>query len=130
MKGDFSRLTFDRAKQYTAVLQQQGRVLSDADWNEAEALDFARSAQLASEAIGATGAPKLDAGFDITPVGNDLRIGPGRYWVDGIVCVNPADTMYSNQPDYPVAVIPPADGVGLYVVYLDVWQRHITALED
>ena len=34
MKGDFSRLTFDRAKHYSGVRMQQGRVQLDADWNE------------------------------------------------------------------------------------------------
>ena len=33
MNGDFSRLTFDRRNHYSAVLQQQGRVGTDADWN-------------------------------------------------------------------------------------------------
>ena len=31
MKGDFSRRTFDPRKHYSAVLQEQGRVLTDAD---------------------------------------------------------------------------------------------------
>ncbi len=130
MKGDFSRLTYDRAKRYTAVLQQQGRVLSDADWNEAEAIESGRIEQLGAEVIGPTGAPKTDAGFDITPAGGDLIIGHGRYWVDGIACVNPADTPYSDQPDFPAAVVPPPEGAGLYVAYLDVWRRHITVLDD
>ncbi|MGH7467349.1 MAG: DUF6519 domain-containing protein [Longimicrobiales bacterium] len=130
MKGDFSRLTHDRNKRYTAVLQQQGRVVSDADWNEAGAIGNTRVEQLASEAIGATGAPKATAGFDITPAAADLLMGAGRYWVDGILCVNDAGTLYSNQPDFPAATVPPPEGIGLYVAYLDVWQRHVTALDD
>lgn len=34
MKGDFSRIRFNPAKQYTSVLEQQGRVSLDADSNE------------------------------------------------------------------------------------------------
>jgi len=34
MKGDFSRLRFRPDKNYTSVLQQQGRVALDADANE------------------------------------------------------------------------------------------------
>ena len=34
MKGDLSRDTFDRARHYSAVRLQQGRVVTDADWNE------------------------------------------------------------------------------------------------
>lgn len=130
MKGDFSRVTYDRRKRHTAVLLQQGRVVTDADWNEAEAIAGGRLEELAAEAIGPTGAPKSEAGFDITPAGADLLIGKGRYWVDGIRCINDTDTLYTAQPDHPAAVLPPPGGTGLYVVYLDVWQRHITALDD
>ena len=130
MKGDYSRLTHDPARRFTAVLLQQGRVVSDADWNESEAIAGARLETATAEAIGPTGAPKSDPGFDITPVGGDLQIGGGRYWVDGILCVNPADTMYSAQADYPLALLPPAGGIGLYVAYLDVWSRHLTALDE
>ena len=34
MRGDFSRIRFNRLKGYTAVLEQQGRVALDADANE------------------------------------------------------------------------------------------------
>jgi hypothetical protein len=34
MPDDFSRTTFDRSKHYRAVILQQGRVQTDADWNE------------------------------------------------------------------------------------------------
>ncbi len=39
MKGDFSRLRFDRARNYTSVLAQQGRVQLDSDANEQRAID-------------------------------------------------------------------------------------------
>ena len=34
MAGDYSRRTFHPNKHYTGVLQQQGRVQLDGDWNE------------------------------------------------------------------------------------------------
>ena len=34
MKADFTRKTFNPAKNYSRVLMQQGRVQTDADWNE------------------------------------------------------------------------------------------------
>ena len=37
---------------------------------------------------------------------------------------------YTTQPDLPGAALPPKEGKGLYFAYLDVWRRHITALED
>jgi hypothetical protein len=33
MSGDYSRLSFDPKRNYSAVLLQQGRVLLDQDWN-------------------------------------------------------------------------------------------------
>jgi hypothetical protein len=37
---------------------------------------------------------------------------------------------FMSQPDYPVAVAPPALSNGSYHVYLDVWERLITYVED
>ena len=34
MKGDFTRVTFDPAKHYSGVLEQQGRMQVDSDRNE------------------------------------------------------------------------------------------------
>ena len=37
-------------------------------------------------------------------------------------------TTYATQPDLPLSASPTLDGT--YLVYLDVWQHHVTALED
>ncbi len=34
MPGDYSRQTFRQKQHYSGVLEQQGRVQTDADWNE------------------------------------------------------------------------------------------------
>lgn len=60
MKGDFSRLTFDAKKHYTRVLQQQGRVQLDADWNEQSAILLHYLQTLANDLIGDHGGPKDD----------------------------------------------------------------------
>ena len=59
MRGDFSRQTFDPARHYNGVLQQQGRVQLDADWNEAEAIALYRDQTTAKDVIGLTGAPRV-----------------------------------------------------------------------
>ena len=64
----------------------------------------------------------------------DFLISAGRYYVDGVLCENEQIGLYSNQSDLPS----PLDIGKLLVdaktttgiVYLDVWQRHITALDD
>ena len=78
--------------------------------------------------IGGCCAPENDAGYAITIDGANLRIGIGRYYVAGILCENDVSHLFTGQPDFPGAILPGASG--RYLAYLDVWERHITALED
>ncbi len=52
MKGDFSRDTFDKAKHFSRVLMQQGRVQLDADFNEQTAILLHYLRTLAADLIG------------------------------------------------------------------------------
>ena len=87
----------------------------------------------ARDLIGASGAPFENDGFGIR-VGdaNALIIGQGRYYVQGILCENELDVSYDKQPDFPGAppIAPLFGDKKLGIVYLDVWTRHITALQD
>lgn len=130
MKGDFTRSTFKKKNHYSSVRMQQGRVQLDADWNEQMDIQTHLSQTEATDVIGRTGCPKYGGGFkvDALPDGSDLTISPGRIYVDGILCeLEEPGATYTKQPDFPN---PPDVGPGDYLVYLDVWQRHITALED
>ncbi|GHH78814.1 hypothetical protein GCM10018793_30270 [Streptomyces sulfonofaciens] len=89
MHADLSRLTFRPELHYSAVLAQQGRVQLDADANEQTAIDLGRARALTADLIGQHGGPRGATGFAITFVGgrrdiDDLTIGGGRYYVDGI----------------------------------------------
>jgi hypothetical protein len=114
---------------------QQGRVQTDADWNEQEALQRRRTQIEARDVIGRCGAPEDNAGFAISIAGGALKIGAGRYYVDGILCENESDGLaYESQPDLPSAT-PWADVLAKAkattgLAYLDVWERHITPLDD
>lgn len=160
MSFDSSRFTFDARKNFLGVVMEQGRVQLDSDWNEWQA-EFARRIQAGTlDTVGQSAYP-----IDITPNafqitastgenGNDITIGAGRYYVDGLLAENhgpaadavwdPAlgemsgaplvqpfsdvTTDYTQQPWYPN---PPAiTGNGPYLAYLDVWQREVTYLED
>src|SRR5260370_7976085 len=136
MKGDFSRQTFAAAKQYAKVLMQQGRDKLNADWNEQQSITEHRRTTESKDVVGASGAPQRNAGFQITTAadGKTLIIGHGRYYVDGILCENENDIGYLNQPDFPnaqdvVAQLTAAQATAA-IIYLDVWHRHITPLED
>jgi hypothetical protein len=201
MKGDFTRVTFNPAKQYTGVRMQQGRVQLDADWNEQLDITAHRERVEAVDVIGACGVPKQGGGFliGLTPTNSDLTISPGRIYVDGIlvewqptaIAVNLVDATtlllsqlsadgrpfaegdwlevlhdggvvqtqidtldpltrvitvspplpviggdvrarwlatFLTQPFLPGVEVP--DESGSYLIYLDIWERHVTALED
>ncbi len=135
MKGDFSRSTFDPKKHYTTVRVQQGRVQLDADWNEQmDILVYLLRGQ-AQDLLGPYGAPARAAGFAIAPPEpgdppDDLRIAAGRYYVDGILVENDSDTSFNTQPYWPHAGLQEAmEGADRCVVYLDVWERHLSGSE-
>ena len=139
MKGDFSRQTFAARKHYSGVLMQQGRVQLDADWNEQGAIDRYRAETEAVDVIGGCGAPLHAAGFEITTDGKTLLIGGGRYYVDGLLAENDAGKIaFEDQDklDLPGANMAAVltemkeKGLSAALVYLDVWQRHMTALDD
>lgn len=140
MKGDFTRFTHDPTKHYTAVLKQQGRVDLDADWNEWNDMQEHLRHTTNKDVIGACGVPMHAGGFEIGFVENedgpDLTISPGRIYVDGILCEleEEQEVSYLHQPDYPnpPRLRPEEDDEESRtdLVYLDVWQRHVTAIED
>jgi hypothetical protein len=138
MKGDFSRSTFDPTKHYSSVRMQQGRVQLDADWNEQ--VDIVRHHLLVmlQDLVGDAGGHLPGFQIQILPSDDDpaadrlpaLQIGQGRYYVDGLLCENNADLLFSSQPAYPFEGDGQAAEHGAYLVYLDAWERHISAIED
>jgi hypothetical protein len=139
MKGDFSRQTFAARRHYSGVLMQQGRVQLDADWNEQVDITRHRDETEAIDVIGGCGAPIHAAGFEITTDGKTLSIGRGRYYVDGLLAENDAGKIAyeeQNELDLPAADLSAVldemakKKLTRALVYLDVWQRHVTALDD
>jgi hypothetical protein len=139
VKGDFSRRTFDPRRHYSGVLMQQGRVQVDADWNEQHEIDRHRVETGARDLIGASGGQVDGAGFEISVHDREtLSIGPGTLYVDGILCQNeePGEDepplLFQGQQDLPgdraIELLPGDPDVGL--VYLDVWERHETYLDN
>ena len=135
MKADNSRNTFRPERHYRDVVKQQGRVDVDADWNEQQAINVRRTELETIDVVGRSGAPLHAPGFAITADGATLRIGAGRYYVDGILCENENGKLdYREQPDrldHAAAMdeLQKAQATS-GIVYLDVWLRHVTALND
>jgi Family of unknown function (DUF6519)/Right handed beta helix region len=158
---DNSRFTFDPWKNYSGVVMEQGRVQLDADWNEWLA-EVSRRIQAGTLDIMGHAAypPTTPAAFLITATSgalNDVTIGCGRMYVDGLLAENhglPANASwdpalaelsgspqppnladpnpnpidFTLQPNLP-GVVAPTD-TGSYLAYLDVWTRAVTYLED
>ncbi|OMQ35362.1 DUF6519 domain-containing protein [Ensifer sp. 1H6] len=86
MTGDISRKTFDRAKDFSLVRMQQGRLFADADWNEQGDILRASDREAAADIIGPAGFPEEDAGFGLLPDAGTgtLVITPGTGYVAGV----------------------------------------------
>jgi hypothetical protein len=138
MKGDFSRIRYNPSAGYTAVLDQQGRVSLDADSNEQAFIDDHLRGTTNYDVVGAYGAPADNAGFAISVLGDQILIGPGRYYVDGLLCENLSTISYDSQPYLLGATTAAAllsgiaddSGANVVQLSLEVWQRYITELDD
>jgi hypothetical protein len=135
MKGDFSRSTFRADNRYSQVRAQQGRGVLDADLNEQADITDHVTRTASTDVIGPSGAPfhpvNTFRNFQIAidQNGADLVVAPGRIYVNGLLCENDGEgTKFLSQPDLPGAALPAA--AGSYAVYLDVWERHLTAAEQ
>ncbi|MEO0376625.1 MAG: DUF6519 domain-containing protein [Cyanobacteria bacterium P01_A01_bin.17] len=135
-RGDFTRDTHSPQKQFLRVLMQQGRVQLDADFNTQTAILLDYLQTLAMDLIGPYGGPAENVGFEIQLDPDnpnqvqDLTISAGRYYIEGLLCKNTKENAsYENQPylsiesdhDYPD--LP-------FLVYLDVWERHVDSNQD
>jgi hypothetical protein len=138
MAGDYSRIPDGLLRHFSSVLMQQGRVHLDSDWNEMARLAAHRWTTQADDTFGPAAVPRLTTpnGFAITAATTtpaDLLIGAGRCYVDGLQAeLFPQETFggkaisYLNQPFLPG---PPPAITANGLVFLDVWEREVTAVE-
>lgn len=132
MASDRSRFTYDEDQRYSAVIVQQGKPLMDADLDEAQQILSEEMRREALDFVGPSGTP--DDGYKITipspTSGSDFQIGPGTMYVGGIRVSLPEAITYNSQPDW----LTPAPATGLparnEVVYLEVTEHEVSALED
>ena len=146
MSGDYSRFGYDPALDDGPVLLEQGRPLTDRDWND-QALQLNRRIQVGTlDTVGTAVVPmETPDGFEILLNNNSLTIGRGRLYVDGLLAENhgkaPAGgtldwdpklaELFGTEPlnytEQPYYKDPPAlPTSGTHVAYLDVWQREVT----
>jgi hypothetical protein len=133
VSGDYTRFTFKPRNRFSGVLQQQGRVQLDSDWNEAVDIFKHRLELQALDTFGPVGVPFLTTkdAFKVSTIAGDIAIEPGRLYVDGLLVEAFAgeDLTYLHQPFFPDPD-PEAVPNGSLVAYLDVWEREVTYVED
>src|SRR6185436_5588987 len=130
MSGDYSRFTFKPGKRFSGVRMQQGRVQLDADWNEEIDILKRRWETQALDTFGTAAVPKKTTpdGFKVSSL-SPLAVGEGRMYVDGLLAERlPGDPQHSNLSLSPQPAAPAAGEQA--VVYLDVFEREVTYVED
>jgi len=130
---DITRDATDQRKHYDRVQMQQGRVLTDDDFNEAERLDAEDARRVRVDVIGPAGSP--DDGFRLRVVANALTLSAGTYYVGGLRLELEADEAFNVQRDWlqqpPAEMLaPPPAGQRFDFIWLEVWQQPVTAVED
>jgi len=151
MGADFSRVRLNPLLDYAGVELAQGRVLLDADMNELTGIVDRRLRALSSDVLGRARVSSTTAdAFKISVAGGTLQIGKGRLYVDGLLAENhgakstdPAKHVFDDllaesqfadpisYTDQPYLLAPPAlPTAGRHLVYLDVWDREVTHLEQ
>lgn len=136
---DVSRHATEFRKHYAGVRMQQGRVLTDDDFNEAARLDQEDTRRTRIDVVGPTGSP--DGGFKIGSlttaggVGN-FTIGAGTLYLGGLRLEMHQPETYRLQRDWirqPTSadIALPALGTTRYdLAWIEGWQQPVSAVED
>ena len=139
---DRSRSAFYPGKHYAGVRMQQGRVLTDDDYNEGAHIQHEDQRLSRIDVIGGCGSP--DQGFtidnaEIIDAGRgdciDFEILPGTFYVGGVRLSLEARETFRLQKDWlnnsfdDAPAVHDSDG-RIDLVYLEVWQQPVSAVED
>jgi hypothetical protein len=136
---DLSRHATNFAKHFDGARMQQGRMLTDDDFNDHANLDSEESRKTRVHVIGPSGTP--DNGFAITApqvLNGQLTfvIKAGTLYLGGLRLVAEQDEYYHLQKDWlqlgenPADRIAPPAAPRLDLVYIETWQQPVTAVED
>jgi len=141
---DLSRVGTDFRKRYAGVRMQQGRVLSDDVFNNAECIDEEDMRRTRIDVIGPVGSP--DSGFlPVVPAGPlavpgkvQFSIAAGTLYLGGLRIEEPAAEPFHLQKDWVNFDIGdpnqwpdlPAAGTRVDLVWIEAWQQPVAAEED
>lgn len=132
MKTQISRSTFNRENRYSGVYQQMGRMITDADWNELNDLLKQQLNSALYDIIG-RGIPR-ERGLVVETSPGNYQLQWGHAYVEGMHAESRANSdafaaafNFSQQADFPIES---SLSVGEHQLYLDVWERTVTHLEN
>lgn len=140
MGSDIARRTYDRSRQYRAVVMQQGRVTVEADWNEEWQIVNEEERKEALDVVGPSGTP--DDGYHVMPVAQapfDFAVSEGTMYVGGIRVALDNPVQYSRQlewidhPQDPTWVNPhdvARAQTRREFIYLYLREQEVSAVED
>ncbi|MGB5641126.1 MAG: DUF6519 domain-containing protein [Sedimenticolaceae bacterium] len=144
MKGDFSKLDYIPGENFTGVWQQQGRVLTDQDWNADTQISRHLRELVGQDAFGpntvAIPAAERD-NLQVLQASSDgstvqLTLEPGRGWLDGLhLYLGDQDPVVLSARYYgpPIAdPLPDAGSIAAGVrdaVVLEVWEEAFSAFQ-
>ena len=130
---DISRSAYYPQKRYSGVRMQQGRVLTDDDFNEQEVINHEDKRLMRKDVIGTAGSP--DKGFFISNAddtsGIDFDIHAGVFYLGGLGVELYENQTFKLQKDWlqKTNTAAPA-GERHDMAYLEVWQQKVSAVED
>lgn len=144
MNGDFSHWRFDAQTNADSVLHQQGRLLTDADWNQQSRLSQRWRDQAARAAFGRWVAAIPQAWEDSLQVTKatlagdgsiSVEIRPGQVWADGLLSYLRSSDGPGGVETRPIAHLEPPTPAGAGAagtrdaVVLEVWREALSAFQ-
>jgi len=144
MSGNHSRYSHQRARRYAQLNMLQGAMVTDADQNEAQAINQRHDTILGGVTVGSgvpatggilryrtqSGPPDLISAAGLVEglvlaqgVWGELRLTPGTS-----LPANPSFQLVTQQSDFRLSPAAPASG--RFAAVADVWDRHVGLPED
>lgn len=139
MGSDRARVSYDEKKRYRRVVHQQGRVVLEADLNEAQEILTEETRGEARDIVGPFGVPSSNplpnvggTGYAVEPAQNgfDFIVSAGVIYVGGLRVVLDKPVHYSKQPDWLDGPKPRENRPGRELVYLELEEQEVSAVED
>lgn len=142
MKGDFSFVGITPDTPYTGVRHQQGRVLLDRDWNDAQEIDalWTRRARGDTFGLGLLAVPATSStAFQVVTATQDaagirIALAAGHAWASGVPLLLPSGTtLEASYLALPGEPVPFPDSIAPGVrdaVVLEVFEDTVSGFQD